>query len=174
MVHPRPLTLQGESVAEPETPPQIILIMWIWYKRGPWQLVEAVRLKRNPGQRHPRYVHKCRDSIPYVNHFILSKYCQHPVTWQIWLQLYLLNEIMWTRCVSFFLFLIYKQYCSRCGHIKETLGQGGQGCIKVFQFVHTQHVIFRVTGTFWGKTTGHQTCISFTDTSVSWSDIVWL
>ena len=31
------------------------------------------------GQKHPREADKCRNSKPYINHFILSKYCRHLV-----------------------------------------------------------------------------------------------
>ena len=31
------------------------------------------------GQKHPGEADKYRNSSPYMNHFMLSKYCQHPV-----------------------------------------------------------------------------------------------
>ena len=37
------------------------------------------------GQKHPREMDKCRNAIPYMNHFIISnileKYCWHPAIW---------------------------------------------------------------------------------------------
>ena len=55
MVHPRPQTPQGESVAKPETPLLIILsIAWVW---GPLHLVQSViRKTKSVDKTHPRDV----------------------------------------------------------------------------------------------------------------------
>ena len=78
VVHPQPQTPQGDSVAKSETLLLIILSI-VWYKGGPWTLVQSVFQKKVRGQKHPWKVDNCRNSSPYIKHFISNKYWQHPV-----------------------------------------------------------------------------------------------
>ena len=65
VVHPRPQTPQGESVAKPETP--LLIILSIACKWGPWQHVQSIiRKAKKRGQKHPREVVKNRNSIPNI------------------------------------------------------------------------------------------------------------
>ena len=81
MVHPQRQTPQGESVAKPETLLLIVLSTVCKY-----DIKEVIGNQSNPffkkrvyGWKHPREVDNCRNSSPYIKHFILSKYWQHMV-----------------------------------------------------------------------------------------------
>ena len=87
MVHPRPQALRDESVAKPETLLLIILSIvckYYFYKGSPWKLVQSVIQKESHGRKHLRKFDNCRNSSPCIEHFILSKYWQHPVQDNQW------------------------------------------------------------------------------------------
>ena len=69
MVHPRPQTPQGEPAANHETLLLIILRLTCKYdmKEAHCKLSKSL-LKNVRGQKHPRQVNKCRNSIPDINH----------------------------------------------------------------------------------------------------------
>ena len=77
MVHPRPKTPQGESVATPETP--LLIILKHANRRYMANYSVRYSLSKVRGQKHPREVVKDRNSIPNISQYITSKYCQHPV-----------------------------------------------------------------------------------------------
>ena len=87
VVHPWPQTPQGESVAEPGTVLLIVLslqnkfdIMMVHCNLSNLFVFFVFFFKKEVcRQKHPRKADKCRNNISYVNHFILSKYCQHPL-----------------------------------------------------------------------------------------------
>ena len=79
VVHPWPPTPHGESVAKSET--LLLIILSIIYK---YDVTEVHANLSNPffkkkarGRNHTRQVGNCRNSSPYIRHFILSKYWQH-------------------------------------------------------------------------------------------------
>ena len=81
MVHPQPQTPQGESVAKPVT--LLLIILSIVCK---CDIKEVLGNQSNPlfkkrvcGRKHPWEVDNCRNSSPYIKHFILSKNWQHLV-----------------------------------------------------------------------------------------------
>ena len=81
VVHPRPQTPQGESVAKPGT--LLLIILSVVCK---FDLQEVHNNLFNPlfkknvrGHKHPREVDNSRNSSPNINHYIHSKYSQHPV-----------------------------------------------------------------------------------------------
>ena len=77
MVHPRPQTPQGESVAKPETP--LLIILSIACKWGPWQHVQSVIQKaKSVLKTILGRVVKNRNSIPNKSQYITSKDSQHP------------------------------------------------------------------------------------------------
>ena len=78
MVHPWPQTPQGESVAQPGTPLLLILnlIFKIDIKQVHVNMCNSFFEKKVYGQKHPEEADECRNNIPYITHFILSKYCQ--------------------------------------------------------------------------------------------------
>ena len=70
MVHPRPQTPQGESVAQPATPLLIILSIACKYEVHGNLFSPLFEIKVR-GQKHPR------NSIPNISQYITIKDCQH-------------------------------------------------------------------------------------------------
>ena len=79
--HPRPQRPQGELVTKPETLLLIILSLVCKHdiKEVHGNKSIPVFKKKVLGWKHQREVDNCRNSSPYIGHFILSKYWQHPV-----------------------------------------------------------------------------------------------
>ena len=76
MVNPRRQKPRGGSVAKPGTP---LLFSSKSDIKEVYGDLSNPFLKRSPWQKHPREMNKCKNSIPYINHFMVFKYCQHPV-----------------------------------------------------------------------------------------------
>ena len=81
VVNPRSHTPQEESFAKPGTPLLIILslICKSYIELVQANLSSTFFIKKLCGQKYPREKDKCRNSIPYINHCVQGKYCQHPV-----------------------------------------------------------------------------------------------
>ena len=77
MVHPRPKSPLGESVAKPETPLLIILNIACKYEVN-GNLFSPVFEKQSPWTKTSQGGGQNRISIPNISIYIMSKYCQHP------------------------------------------------------------------------------------------------
>ena len=76
VVHPRPQTPQGESVAKPETP--LLIMLSIACKHEVHGNFFSPLFEREVrGQKHPREMVINRNSMPNISQYITSKGCQH-------------------------------------------------------------------------------------------------
>ena len=81
MVHPRSQTQHGESVAKPRAFLLIIrsLVCKSDIKDIHGNLSNPFFEKNTGAQKIPIETDTCRNDIPYIIHFTLGNYCQHPV-----------------------------------------------------------------------------------------------
>ena len=53
-------------------------------------------LKKVRGQKHHKEVDECRNDFPYINHFLLGRYCPNPVQDNQWPEKAILSPICYT------------------------------------------------------------------------------